>query len=279
MNKIGFMQGRLCEQVNGHIQAFPWQDWQKEFPIAASIGLGLLEWTLDDKDLHKNPLMHEDGRKIINDLCVKYQIAIPSVTGDCFMQRPFWKEAGTSRRDLQDDFLKVTNASARAGIKFVVVPLVDNGRIETKEQENIILDFFLENHHLFVKQNIAIAFESDYEPSFLERFISQLPNQQFGINYDIGNSAASGFNAVEEIHAYGSRILNVHIKDRIANGPTIKLGRGAANFENVFSQLKKCNYEGNFILQTARAESGKHTEVLLIYKDFTLQLIRENGFL
>ena len=49
----------------------------------------------------------------------------------------------------------------------------------------VILDFFLENHHLFVKQNIAIAFESDYEPSFLERFISQLPNQQFGINYKI----------------------------------------------------------------------------------------------
>ena len=41
--QIGFMQGRLCERVDGKIQAFPWRDWKNEFPAAAAIDLHLME--------------------------------------------------------------------------------------------------------------------------------------------------------------------------------------------------------------------------------------------
>ena len=30
-SRIGFMQGRLSELVDGRIQAFPWDSWQTEF--------------------------------------------------------------------------------------------------------------------------------------------------------------------------------------------------------------------------------------------------------
>src|SRR3546814_5788968 len=39
---IGFMQGRLCDRVDGMIQAFPWQDWESEFPTAHRLGIGLM---------------------------------------------------------------------------------------------------------------------------------------------------------------------------------------------------------------------------------------------
>ena len=89
MNKIGFMQGRLCEPVDGKIQAFPSKEWQTELPVAASIGLHLIEWTLDHEDLMKNPLMHEAGRRTIRELSARHEVLIPSLTGDCFMQYPF----------------------------------------------------------------------------------------------------------------------------------------------------------------------------------------------
>jgi len=61
--------------------------------------------------------------------------------------------------------------------------------------------------------------------------------------------------------------MNVHIKDRMLGGTTVPLGTGNANFEVIFSELSRLNYEGNFILQTARATSDEHAEVLSAYRD------------
>ena len=55
------MQGRLCERVNGKIQAFPWREWESEFPAAEAINLHLMEWTLDQERLYENPLMTTGG--------------------------------------------------------------------------------------------------------------------------------------------------------------------------------------------------------------------------
>ena len=61
---------------------------------------------------------------------------------------------------------------------------------------------------------VEIVFESDYPPERRSaRFIGRFP-ETVGINYDIGNSAALGFDAGQEIDAYGGRIRNVHVKDR-----------------------------------------------------------------
>jgi L-ribulose-5-phosphate 3-epimerase len=94
ISKIGFMQGRLCNQVDGKIQAFPWQDWETEFLLASDLSISLMEWTLDQDRLYENPLMTAAGQARIRQLCHQYGVTIPSLTGDCFMQAPFWKTAG-----------------------------------------------------------------------------------------------------------------------------------------------------------------------------------------
>jgi L-ribulose-5-phosphate 3-epimerase len=60
------------------------------------------------------------------------------------MQAPFWKVDGKTRTDLQADFLAIGRACAAVGIRMIVVPLVDNGRLETAEQENVLIEFLLE---------------------------------------------------------------------------------------------------------------------------------------
>ena len=269
------MQGRLCEPVDGQIQAFPWRDWENEFSIASSIDLHLLEWTLDHEKLYDNPLMTAEGQKIIRQLCQRHDICIPSLTGDCFMQQPFWKVEGQARTDLQSDFLKIVQSCSLVGIRMIVVPLVDNGRLETTEQENILIDFLLENQNIFALHNLKILFESDFSPTKLTRLLGRLTSAQFGINYDIGNSAALGFNVVEEFVSYGNRVANVHVKDRVLGGTTVPLKAGNADFETVFSELSKQKYQGNFILQTARADDERHAEALGEYQQMTLHWMKQ----
>lgn len=274
ISKVGFMQGRLSQIIDGRIQSFPWANWELEFPLASEIGLHIMEWTLDQKDLKINPIMTIDGRKKIIQLCNEFKISIPSLTGDCFMQSPFWKAKGKEKESLEADFLSIIQSCRLLGIKYIVVPLVDNGSIENSTQlENLFL-FFEKNKKTLEDSSVMLVFESDYKPSHLRKFISKLDKNLFGINYDIGNSSALGFNPEEEFFEYGNRIRNVHVKDRPLGGTTVPLGEGHANFPEVFNLLKKYSYSGNYILQTARSENDDHSSVLKTYKDFTQELIK-----
>ena len=278
-SKIGFMQGRLCEPVNGKIQAFPWRDWESEFPIASNMDIHLLEWTLDHEKLGENPLLTTKGQKKIRQLCQQNDIFIPSLTGDCFMQQPFWKVGGETRSELQFEFLKIVECCSSVGIQMMVVPLVDNGRLETVDQENILIDFLLKHQNVFISHDVKIVFESDFTPTKLARFLERLTSGQFGINYDIGNSAALGFDVVEEFEAYGHRVENIHVKDRVLGGDTVPLKTGNADFETVFMELAKQKYTGNFILQTARANDGRHVEAIEEYQKMTLLWMTEYDLL
>ena len=93
------MQGRLSPLVNGKIQEFPWDNWRQEFDLASGLGFSLMEWTLDQDRLYESPLMSEKGRLDIISLSSSYGVKIPSLTGDCFMQSPFWKLSGAEKKD------------------------------------------------------------------------------------------------------------------------------------------------------------------------------------
>jgi hexulose-6-phosphate isomerase len=274
-HQIGFMQGRLCDQVDGKIQAFPWREWEKEFPEAAALGIRAMEWTLDHDRLYENPLMTACGQARINELSREHQLGIPSLTGDCFMQAPFWKAKEEAKANLQADFLAICRACSAVGIEIVVVPLVDNGRLDNAVQEDELVEFLLSQQQFFQELDVRVIFESDFAPKELRRFIDRLPAEQFGINYDIGNSAALGFDPVEEFAAYGPWVRNVHIKDRVFGGTTVPLTTGAAKFDVVFAELAHVNYQGNFILQTARAVDGDHAHALSRYFDLAKKWIRK----
>jgi hexulose-6-phosphate isomerase len=269
MARIGFMQGRLSPLVDGKIQAFPWQHWESEFEVAQAIGIPLMEWTLDQDRLRENPLLTAAGRTRIAELSRKTGLRVESVTGDCFMQAPFFKAEGDTRRALMDDLRAVVEATAAVGAKHIVFPLVDNGTVENAAQEASLREGLASIEPLLRERGVRIVFESDFAPHPLRELIAKFPADVFGVNYDIGNSAALGFDPTEEIRAYGDRIDHVHVKDRVLGGTTVPLGTGNAQFERVFAALHRAGYRGDFILQTARAADGRHAEALKRYLDMT----------
>ena len=271
------MQGRLSPVVDGRIQSFPWTCWQQEFSLGEQHDFYLIEWTLDQDRLYENPLLTLDGQVEIRALCALHGFAIPSLTCDCFMQAPFWKAKGVERDALQRDFRVVAEACAAVGIPMMVLPLVDNGRLEQASQEEALVTYLKSQAGFLAENGLRVVFESDFVPMELARFIGRLDPALFGINYDIGNSAALDFNPADEFAAYGHRIVNVHIKDRVIGGTTVPLGIGNADFETVFAALTRAGYTGNYILQTARAADGDHAGALCRYRDMAVDWLTRHA--
>jgi len=261
------MQGRFSPLVDGKIQAFPWQQWRDEFALASRYGFTLMEWTLDADRLFENPFMTTAGQAEIRALSTKFGLRILSLTGDCFMQAPFYKAEGGERARLVREMQAIVSACAANGVRLLVFPLVDNGRIEDPEQERDVQGTLVSLVPELTRAGVAIVFESDYPPERLARFIDAFPAGSFGINYDIGNSASLGWNPDSEFAAYGQRVLNVHVKDRVLGGTTVPLGAGNADFMKVLSWLARIRYRGNYILQTARAADNDHARALCCYRD------------
>tara|TARA_Y200000002_G_C22662885_1_gene656615 strand:+ start:410 stop:1231 length:822 start_codon:yes stop_codon:yes gene_type:complete len=252
-NKFGFMQGRLSPIYNNKIQNFPWRHWKKELNLCKKIGLNRIEWTLDYPNLLKNPLISNPKNtfKILKDKNIKMN----SITCDFFMQKPFFFKKFLNEKKIIEQI--VNNFKKKKII--LVIPLVDKSSIKNTKQEKEIVKFFLFIHKKYLKRsNIIVCFESDFKVKKLKKFILKFPKKNFGINYDTGNSASLGFNCKNELENLKDRIYNIHIKDRKFAGNTVRLGYGDFNFKIFFKNIKKTNYKGNFILQTARSKNGKH---------------------
>lgn len=258
----GVMQGRLSTIIENKIQAFPEKYWKEEFSKANKLGLKLIEWTLDYKNLKNNPILTKNGQLKIKKLSKKYSIKINSLTGDCFMQKPFWKIK--NNKELIQDLKKIIDGCRVLGIKFIVIPLVDKGSIKNYKNKNNLIKICNKIKKYLHNSKIKLIFESDYSPKKLKDFIKQFDRNFFGINYDVGNSAGLNYDIDNEFNSYGKYIFNVHIKDRVKNGKTIRLGKGNAKFSKLFNNLRKIRYKGNLILQTARSKNNQHMNEIKI---------------
>lgn len=273
-SRIGFMQGRLSPMVGDRIQAFPWVHWREEFRLARSLGFTLMEWTVDRERLHENPITTRAGREEVHALTDAYGVRVRSLTADCVMEAPFYKAARQHWVPLLDDLKALIDACAEAGVVSLVIPLVDNGRVESDTQEEDLRRGLLPLTPVLRDAGLRVVFESDFPPQKLREFIETFPEDAYGVNYDTGNSAALGYDPREEIERYGARIWNVHVKDRRRRGTTVPLGTGNADLPTVLRLLTRCGYAGSYILQTARAADGDHASVLRRYRDMVVSWLQ-----
>ena len=182
------------------------------------------------------------------------------------MQKPFWKYK--KNESLIKDLINIIKACSNLKIKYIIYPLVDNSSLKKKVEEKKFI-FQLKKIKSTLKQHkVKILFESDYSPINLKKFIEKFDKNYFGINYDTGNSSGLGYNIDEEFKLYGKYIHNVHIKDRVLKGNTVRLGAGNANFGKLFLNLKKINYKNLLILQTARSHVNNHVNEIKINLNF-----------
>ena len=153
-------------------------------------------------------------------------------------------------------------------VENIIIPCVDNSRLQNGAD---IMEFKLKlSECLPVAEecNINLALETDLGSEAFASLMRDINHEYLKINYDTGNSASLGYNPTIEFESYGSWITDVHIKDRMYGGTTVPLGEGDVDFPQVFSLLNRMNYNGIFILQTARKETGREPETIKGYLDF-----------
>jgi len=273
--KIGFVQGRFIDsEKKNKLQFFPSKEWKKEIKIAIKNKINLIEWTINIENIKKNPIYNEKLLYQLMKFKKKSGIKIPSVTCDFFMQNPFYKLKNNKDKIKNLEILKkVIKNGQKIGIQLFILPLLDNSSIKNFNQERELISTFNENNFLkLLKKKSQILFESDYPPIKLLKFIKKFNLKKFGINYDTGNSAYHNYDLNKE-KIYFKYVKSIHIKERLKNGTSVRLGHGNWNFFRFFNILKKIKYSNNLILQTARAKNGNHVEEINYSKKFILNFL------
>jgi hexulose-6-phosphate isomerase len=268
--EIGIMQGRLSPRIDGKIQAYPVNTWQKEFEIAKEIGYSGIEWIVE-KPLEINAMMSKSGITEIKEIISKTGVKIDYVCADIFMQQPLVRMSQEIKEENKDILKDILLNAKEVGAICVEIPFVDASSIKGESEKNELISCMQEAFELAKEIGMQISLETDLNPTSFKELLERINLNHVQANYDIGNSASLGFDPVEEIDAIGSRILNVHIKDRKLGGTTVPLGTGDADIRLSLSRLSEINYLGGITIQAARGTDD--IEVAKSQLKYTLEII------
>lgn len=255
-DKFGIMQGRLLPKYNNRYQAHPKGYWKEEFPIASDLGLDSIEFIFDYNDAEQNPLISEGGLENIIEEENSTGVKVRSICADYFMQAPIHSDNNSIVDKSLDTLDLLIKKAAILKVKDIVIPCVDQSSLKSTNEINN----FINNIKLIIntaeKYRVNISLETDLAPKPFTNLIEKINSNFVTVNYDIGNSAALGYDPEEEFNCYGSKITDLHIKDRLLKGRSVPLGEGNANFKKVFEILLKQDYEGILIFQAYRDDDG-----------------------
>ena len=115
------------------------------------------------------------------------------------MERPFFKKKYFKNKKKYLKMLKtVISNGEKIGIKYFVLPLVDNSSISNNFEENILISD-IKKICKTLKKGKYILFEIDYKQKILH-FVKKFKSKKIGINYDTGNSSSLGYKIDDELN-------------------------------------------------------------------------------
>jgi L-ribulose-5-phosphate 3-epimerase len=257
---FGIMQGRLSPPEDGRFQSFPRHSWRQELTRACEVGLSYIEWIYDEYGASVNPIASERGIEELNALKQESGVRTPAICGDWLMDYPLVR-CSEEEQELRERVLHgLLRWGKKIGASRVVLPFVDASSIRTDEEKRVVLEVLERALPISEEVGVEMHLEADFGPAEFASFLECIPHQSVKVNYDTGNSSGLGYIASEEFAAYGKRIGSIHIKDRLrlpdGKVATKPLGEGSADFDDVFTSIRKIGYSGGFTLQVARGRDG-----------------------
>ncbi len=272
---LGLMQGRLLPKYEGRYQAHPVGRWSAEFTAAAALGLTSIEFILDLEGAEQNPLLQPEGRERIRHATSTSGVAVETICADCFMQTPLRADSrqAADYPRMRQLLVTVLQAASELGCTDVVIPCVDASSLRHEDDRSRFVAALHDALPTAESAGVNLAIECDLDPSGVTALLEQAGSPRVTINYDIGNSASLGYDPAEEFAAYGTRISDVHIKDRVRGGGSVPLGSGDADFELVVDLLDGIGYSGPMIMQAYRDDEGTMilAEQLTWFRDLLVQ--------
>jgi L-ribulose-5-phosphate 3-epimerase len=272
-NNIGVMQGRLLPKYKGRYQAHPVGYWQQEFEVAQKSGLDCIEFILDYNDAERNPLLKECGIDEIKSIISKTSVNVNTICADYFMEAPLHSKETSIFKKSQEVMIQLLSNAANLGVSDVVIPCVDHSSLDGGKNTDRFVLQLSPLVSMAEKLGINLSLETDLAPKPFLELLDRFGSDRVTVNYDIGNSAALGYDPIEELDAYGDKISDIHIKDRLLSAGSVVLGEGNANFERFFEKLKEFDYQGPFIMQAYRDDEG--VEIFKKQLDWIIKYIND----
>jgi L-ribulose-5-phosphate 3-epimerase len=261
---FGIMQGRLSPPEDGRFQSFPRYSWRQELSRAREAGLSYIEWIYDEYGASVNPIASEGGIAELNALKHESGVQTPAICGDWLMEYPLIRCSEEQRAQRERVLHDLLRWGKKIGASRLVLPFVDASSIRTEEEKDIVLGVLERTLPLSDEAGVELHLEADFNSAEFASFLARIPQPSVKVNYDTGNSSGLGYIASEEFAAYGNRIGSIHIKDRLrmpsGSVATKPLGEGSADFDDIFTSIRKIGYSGGFTLQVARGKEGDEVD-------------------
>jgi L-ribulose-5-phosphate 3-epimerase UlaE len=254
--QLGVMQGRLLPKYLGRYQAHPVGYWQDEFPLAADLGLDLIEFILDYNDWEQNPLMSSSGIESIAKNIAATGVAVRSICADYFMVAPLHSVDKCVVRQSQTVLNSLIEHSTGIGVTDIVIPCVDASSLKDEAASERFYSGMMPVIATAECFDVNLALETDLPATSFAAVLKRFASTRVKVNYDTGNSASLGYTPQQEIAAYGDYITDVHIKDRVLGGGSVELGSGDMDFDLFFKSLPSGNSDMFFIMQAYRDDAG-----------------------
>jgi|7_EtaG_2_1085326.scaffolds.fasta_scaffold01096_12 hexulose-6-phosphate isomerase len=233
------MIGRLTPLESGTVgQEFP-EDWKREIFLLDVVGATCAEWlvtTASPNPLHDDDLSNEPVTAVNIHYLTEENLSVDKMEAIC-------------------------KSTIKQKIFNLTLPLMGATSLRDLTKRMEIVDKLIK----IVKKYPEIDFSLETELPAVEMApILSLASNLY-VTYDTGNITSYGYNHKEEILSYGSKINNVHLKDRLINGPSVLPFTGDTNFRKIFESLKKINYKGPYILELARPRKGTEVDYVTRY--------------
>jgi L-ribulose-5-phosphate 3-epimerase len=254
--EFGVMQGRLLPKYQGRYQAHPAGYWREEFPVAKELGLAYIEFILDFNDAEANPLLSQDGKSEILEQVAATGVRVKTICADYFMEAPLHSADPKVARASFNVLQRLLVRAAELGVSDVVIPCVDHASLRDSRMVDSFVSAVEPLLGTLDELSINLSLETDLNPTHFTALLERFDSPRITVNYDTGNSAALGYDPIEELAAYGEKITDIHIKDRVLGGGSVVLGTGNTQFERFLLKLKELDYQGPFIMQAYRDDEG-----------------------
>ena len=265
------MQGRLSTSASGRIQEFPHDTWQREFALAADCGFDAIEWVFEADRHSDNPMWTAGTLSRIEKVAAESGVRVSSICADYFMAYPLTAADVAARRSAVQVLGRLVEHGAHVGVERIVIPLVDSAAVRTPAE----LDWLEESLSTVIgraaEAGVELALETELGAPALDGFLRRFEPPGPSVVYDLGNSAALGYDAPRDLRALAGLITEIHVKDRVRGGGTVPLGAGDADLPAAFATLRDIGFAGLCVLQGAPGPRGREVETVRGY----LRLVRE----
>jgi sugar phosphate isomerase/epimerase len=250
--------------------------------MIAEIGFAGVEIMCDRPHLYP-PEWHELEILRLQDTLTRLNLKVTNLNsftlyavGDVIL--PSWIDTDPLQRKIRiDHTIDCLHLSAQLGCKNISIPPGGRAGLMHEREALKLFQKGLEQV-LPVAEAIGVHLLIEPEPlllientSQIASFVSDIPSDYIGINFDIGHFFCAGENPAAAFEKLFPWIGHVHIEDIAADRTHNHLipGLGAINFDEVFTAMARLHYRGDISLELypytdTPAEAGRQGRALLL---------------